>query len=290
MCGLSGFVATAPGSASGDLLLRMGREIHHRGPDAQSEWLDQELGVGLVHRRLAIQDLSPAGAQPMISASGRFVIAFNGEIYNFKTLRKELEASGHTFRGHSDTEVMLAGFETWGLEGSLRRFAGMFAFALVDRAARRLYLARDRMGEKPLYYGWQGESLLFGSELKPLRQHPAWQGEIDAAALPLLLRHNIIPAPYSIYQGIRKLLPATYLCLELDRAVPGCLPEPVHYWQVEDFLKQDTVLDRPMASRRLEALLDDVISEQMISDVPLGACLSGGIDSSAVVALMQKQA
>lgn len=290
MCGLSGFIATAPGEWDGDLLARMGRQIRHRGPDAQGEWGDKELGVGLVHRRLAIQDLSPAGAQPMISHSGRFVIAFNGEVYNFRALRKELQASGHAFSGHSDTEVMLAGFETWGFEGALRRFTGMFAFALVDRAARRLYLARDRMGEKPLYYGWQGNTLLFGSELKPLRQHPAWKGKIDADALPLLLRHNLIPAPYSIYKGIHKLLPATYLCFELDYLNSPVSPEPVHYWQVQDFLQQDTALDRSMASHRLEALLDEVISEQMISDVPLGAFLSGGIDSSAVVALMQKQA
>jgi len=226
----------------------------------------------------------------MVSASGRFVIAFNGEIYNFRSLRKQLEASGCAFSGHSDTEVMLAGFEVWGVEGALERFSGMFAFALVDRSARRLFLARDRMGEKPLYYGWQGSTLLFGSELKPLRQHPSWQGEVDSRALPFLLRHNVIPAPYSIYQDIRKLPPSTYVCFELDKVNPGQWPEPIRYWRLEQFFSPDKAWDRPKASHRLEGLLDDVISEQMVSDVPLGAFLSGGIDSSAVVALMQKQA
>jgi asparagine synthase (glutamine-hydrolysing) len=226
----------------------------------------------------------------MVSSSGRFVIAFNGEIYNFRTLRKELEASGHIFTGHSDTEVMLAGFEAWGVQAALERFSGMFALALVDRSARRLCLARDRMGEKPLYYGWQGSTLLFGSELKPLREHPSWQGEVDASVLPLLLRHNLIPAPYSIYKNIRKLPPSTFLSFDLETIQSGNSPVPVRYWRIEDFIRQDTSLDLSSASRRLESLLDEVISEQMISDVPLGAFLSGGIDSSAVVALMQKQA
>lgn len=289
MCGFAGIlaigdVASRPSEAQ---LRAMGDALTHRGPDAAGVWQDSSLG--LVHRRLAIQDLSSAGAQPMTSASGRFVIAFNGEIYNFRALRSELEGAGATFTGHSDTEVMLAAFETWGIEKSLDRFNGMFAFALVDQADRKLILARDRMGEKPLYYGWQKGVLLFGSELKALRAHPAWEGAIDRNALTLLLRHNLIPAPHTIYSNVAKLPPSSWVAFPLDgQGDPW--PEPGRYWSLEDAFELTSGFTVASASDELERRLSAVIDEQMVADVPLGAFLSGGIDSSAVVALMQQQA
>ncbi len=289
MCGFAGGLSgnTNEGGFSNEVLKAMGDALLHRGPDGEGIWT--EGAAGLVHRRLAIQDLSPAGAQPMVSPTGRYVIAFNGEIYNFETIQKELIALGYSFRGHSDTEVMLAAFEQWGLKPSLEKFAGMFAFALLDREQGALHLARDRMGEKPLYYGWQQGTLLFGSELKALRQHPDWVGEIDRSVLPLLLRHNLIPAPHSIYQGICKLLPASHVSFRLENLQPGTMPEPQRYWQLEAQFAERPGQTLEGAASELEKLLTEVISEQMISDVPLGAFLSGGIDSSTVVALMQKQ-
>lgn len=290
MCGFAGFVSTKPFAGAEVVLEQMGRAIEHRGPDAAGVWFDRSLSLGLSHRRLSIIDLSEFGAQPMASESGRFVIAFNGEIYNFRLLRKELEAKGAIFRGHSDTEVMLAAFEAWGVEAALQRLSGMFAFALVDNRFRKLYLARDRMGEKPLYYGWQGESLLFGSELRALRQHPAWQGAIDTSVLPALLRHNVIPAPRTIHQGICKLPPASYVCLDLDHPQSGQLPDPQRYWMLETSFKEHSGYTPESAADELERLLKQAISDQMVSDVPLGAFLSGGIDSSTVVGIMQSLA
>lgn len=290
MCGFSGVIARDrkrhwPPQAQ--ILEAMGDALVHRGPDGSGIW--EKGNVGLVHRRLAIQDLSAAGAQPMVSESGRFVIAFNGEIYNFRALRDELQKSGVVFKSHSDTEVMLAAFEAWGVETSLDRFSGMFAFVLLDLAERQLILARDRMGEKPLYYGWQRGVLLFGSELKALRAHPSWQGDIDHNALTLLLRHNLIPAPHTIYQNIAKLPPACSVVFNLDGPV-NVWPEPKRYWSLSDAFKPSQPISLASAADELEWRLSEVIGEQMISDVPLGAFLSGGIDSSTVVALMQKQA
>lgn len=291
MCGFAGFVSREVDPASSQILEAMGRAIAYRGPDDSGTWLSGELGIGLVHRRLAIQDLSPAGAQPMASASGRFVIAFNGEIYNFQALRAELENNGCCFRGHSDTEVMLQAIEAWGLLESLSRFEGMFAFALVDLEEWSLTLARDRMGEKPLYFGWQGNTLLFGSELKALRAHPAWQGDIDTRAITLLLRHNVIPGPLSIHKGIHKLPPASFVQFALSDTEPGFSPEPRRYWKLEACFQEQRVYQSvDDASVELETLLGNVIERQMVSDVPLGAFLSGGIDSSTVVALMQERA
>ncbi|KPQ01375.1 asparagine synthase (glutamine-hydrolyzing) [Marinobacter sp. HL-58] len=293
MCGFAGFAGPVPPSGREQcesILDSMGQAIIYRGPDAGGIWFDGNLRLGLTHRRLSIIDLSELGAQPMASESGRYVISFNGEVYNFRNLKAELEAAGASFRGHSDTEVMLAAFEAWGVEQALTRFNGMFAFAVADRAKRKLYLARDRMGEKPLYYGWQGQTLLFGSELKALTRHPAWQGEINRGALPLLLRHNLIPAPHSIYSGIYKLLPASFVSLDLDQLVPGKLPDSTRYWRLEDQFVEGQDWTFNDASSHLEALLEDVIGDQMVSDVPLGAFLSGGVDSSTIVALMQKQA
>jgi asparagine synthase (glutamine-hydrolysing) len=261
----------------------------HRGPDDSGSWIDPEAGIALGHRRLAIVDLSPEGHQPMVSADGRYVVAFNGEIYNFLELRSQLKAFGHHFRGHSDTEVMLASFSQWGLDEAIERFNGMFAFALWDRQERVLHLGRDRLGEKPLYYGWMGNTFLFGSELKALKAHPDFQAEINRNALALFLRFGYIPAPYSIYQGIYKLPPGTILTWRGG----ANRPEPVSYWSAKKVAElgaaEPFIGSEQEALFQLEALLKDAVGLRMVADVPLGAFLSGGIDSSTVVALMQAQ-
>lgn len=287
MCGIAGFWAQEVCRDDAvATLTAMGHAIAHRGPDAEGLIWDEKVHLGLVHRRLAIQDLSPAGAQPMKSSSGRFVIIFNGEIYNFRALAAELEFAGHHFRGHSDTEVMLAAFEQWGVENSLKRFAGMFAFAVWDCHDARLWLVRDRMGEKPLYYGWHHGTLLFASELKAMHAFPGFSPEINRDALTLLLRHNYIPAPHSIYRNIYKLLPSHFLRFNLlnRESKPG----PHAYWSLSDSFQSTEKWDLNTAEEELDCRLGEVIKEQMIADVPLGAFLSGGIDSSTVVALMQK--
>ena len=290
MCGLSGFRGLSVLDDQKAVARSMANAIQHRGPDDEGVWADPQQGVALAHCRLAIQDLSPNGHQPMHSTSGRYVVAYNGEIYNFRCLQKELAQQGCGFRGHSDTEVLLAAVETWGVEKSLRRFVGMFAFALWDRRERMLYLARDRLGEKPLYYGWQGTSFLFASELKALRQHPDWAGVINRDALTLYMRHNYVPAPWSIYQGIYKLMPGTMLRIPSD-CPPGSLPDPEPYWSaieiVEEGIAEPFEGSDGDAVEALESLLRDTLADKMISDVPLGAFLSGGYDSSLVVALMQ---
>src|SRR5262245_36741967 len=209
MCGLAGFLRTRSLSADEihHHLPRMAAALEHRGPDDEGRWHDAPAGIALCHRRLSIIDLSPLGHQPMASGSGRYTIVYNGEIYNYRELRTELLAHGAKFRGASDTEVLLAAVEQWGVNGAVERCMGMFAFALWDHRERLLHLARDRFGEKPLYYGVCGDTLLFGSELKALRQHSAWLDEIDRDALMLLMRHNFIPAPYSIFANIRKVMP-----------------------------------------------------------------------------------
>ena len=270
--------------------------IVHRGPDGDGYWADAEAGIGLAHRRLAVLELSAAGAQPMESVSGRYVIAFNGEIYNHMRLRDALQRESRvvaSWRGHSDTETLLVGFDTWGIEDTLRRAIGMFAMAVWDREQRTLTLARDRLGEKPLYYGWQGHGaqavFLFGSELSALRRHPAFAAEINRDALALYMRHNCIGGEHSIYSGIRKLLPGQLLTLSTAR------PEPV----IETWWSGAAVAEHGVANPFngspdeavdvLAELLRDAVGQQMIADVPLGAFLSGGIDSSSVVALMQAQ-
>lgn len=253
--------------------------------------MDAESGIALGFRRLAIVDLTPTGHQPMISADGRFVIVFNGEIYNFRELKDELKSLGATFRGTSDTEVMLASFSQWGVKAGVQRFNGMFAFALWDCKENTLFLARDRFGVKPLYYGWQGNSLLFGSELKALRAHPAFSAEIHRDALALFLRHNYVPAPYSIYTGIYKLLPGCILRVQANTTSQDFQPEP--YWVAQDVIKSAQANpfqgDEREAIEALDVLLRRSVRQHMIADVPLGAFLSGGIDSSTVVALMQAQ-
>lgn len=290
MCGFVGFLDKS-GFSDGDALLRrMADTIAHRGPDSDGYWVDADAGVALAHRRLAIIDLSPAGHQPMFSHDGRFVLTYNGEIYNHIVLRRELDVRGaNAWRGHSDTETLLQGFSVWGVRGTLERVNGMFAFALWDRAEHKLYLARDRMGEKPLYYGMQGKTLLFGSELKALREHPAWQGRVDRGAVSLFLRHSYVPAPYSIYDGIWKLQAGHYL--EVAVGDEG-LPESVAYWDIADKAREGR--NHPFeaspdaAVDALEELLLDAVGVRMAADVPLGAFLSGGYDSSTIVALMQR--
>jgi asparagine synthase (glutamine-hydrolysing) len=266
--------------------------LTHRGPDDAGVWVDETLGLALGHRRLSIVDLSPAGHQPMYSASGRYVMAFNGEIYNHESIRADLEAAGArpAWRGHSDTETLLAAIEHWGVEATLRLAVGMFAIALWDRERRRLTLARDRAGEKPLYYGLQGETLLFASELKPLRRHPAFRGEVDRGALALYLRHNYVPDPLSIYVGISKLDPGTWV----EFAERGRETARAAYWNAVEVVDRGRA--RPFAGSdgeavaALEQVLGQAVGAQMVADVPLGAFLSGGIDSTTIVALMQERA
>jgi asparagine synthase (glutamine-hydrolysing) len=292
MCGLAGFVEARGGCEQSELEALAGRmadALQHRGPDDKGVWADAEVGIALGFRRLSILDLSPAGHQPMFSASGRFVIVYNGEIYNCEQLRRELlsERRELGFRGHSDTEVMLAAFEHWGIESALERMNGMFAFALWDRQERTLVLARDRFGEKPLYYGLAGGTFLFASELKSLRVHPAFRGDIDRDAVASYLRFNCIPAPYSIYRGIRKLLPGTVLRYRKGEVTTQS------FWSlrssVERALSEPFTGSAEAAEEELDALLRDAVKLRMHADVPLGAFLSGGIDSSLIVALMQAQ-
>jgi len=297
MCGFAGFLGAArwrDEAQVATLLQGMADPIFSRGPDDAGYWFAplQGGGIGLAHRRLAILDLSPAGRQPMASASGRFVLAFNGEVYNHLDLRKELGGS-MVWRGHSDTETLLAGFEAWGVRGTLERCIGMFAIALWDQKEQSLTLARDRLGEKPLYYGWQGRGdeacFLFGSELKALKAHPAFAAAIDRNALALLMRHNYINAPHSIYQGIYKLPPGHMLSLSLQQREPVLSA----YWSLpavaERGVGQPFAGTADQAVVALEALLKSAVQQQMLADVPLGAFLSGGIDSSTIVALMQAQ-
>ncbi len=294
MCGIAGFFNSNRDQSPEVLeqtVFRMVETLRHRGPDDGGMWTDPDAGIAIGMRRLAILDLSPAGRQPMHSASGRYVLVFNGEIYNCEDLRLDLLAKspGLSFRGHSDTEVMLAAFETWGVGESLRRFNGMFAFALWDRSDRTLTLARDRFGEKPLYYGVMHGRFLFASELKALRAYPDFSADIDVGALALYLQRNCVPAPYSIYRNIRKLPPATFLTQSADRF--DSQPQP--YWSLREIAEQGVQNQfggtEQDAIDSLDALLRDAVRIRMHADVPLGSFLSGGIDSSTVVALMQAQ-
>ncbi len=291
MCGLTGFWARSAHDV-GDMeaiAAAMADRIIHRGPDDSGVWTDAQSGVAFAHRRLSIVDLSAAGHQPMLSASGRWVLAYNGEVYNHLELRKRLEAESAAppWHGHSDTETLLACIEAWGVDETLKRSVGMFALALWDRSERALWLARDRIGEKPLYYGWQGETFLFGSELKALRAHPAFNAAVDRGALALLLRHNYVPGPHSIYAGIHKLPPGTWLKLEAGQREAM----PVAFWSLADVAERGSA--NPFTGSDTEAVdalelhLGNAVRGQMMADVPLGALLSGGIDSSLITALMQ---
>jgi len=294
MCGFAGFLdrrGDADLSNRAALASAMASALAHRGPDDEGAWCDGALAVA--HRRLSILDLSSAGHQPMLSADERYAIVFNGEIYNHLSIREELAIAGvaQSWRGHSDTETMLAAFVTWGVDRALQRFTGMFAFAVWDRSEKRLILARDRIGEKPLYYGWQGGVFVFGSELKALAAHPEWRPEIDRQALTLFMRFGYVPEPWSIYRGIYKLPPGCWVELEADVEAGHC-PEPRAYWAasaVADAGLRNRITDLPTALAELELRLNSAISRQCIADVPLGAFLSGGVDSSLIVALMQAQ-
>lgn len=295
MCGLTGLIdrsCSKTASQLRELADSMARTIAHRGPDDSGTWVSAEDGVAFGFRRLAILDLTPAGHQPMTSASGRYEVIYNGEIYNFAAIRAELEEIGGapSWRGHSDTEVMLAGIEQWGLREALRRFIGMFGIALWDRSERTLHLIRDRVGVKPLYCGWAGETFLFGSELKPFLAYPGFDPPIDRDALALFMRHNYIPAPFTIYKGFRKVTPGTILTVR-PRAGQELHEEP--FWSFDEVVTRGLagVRDRDDEETVCEcdALLRDAVGLRMVSDVPLGVFLSGGIDSSVVVAMMQQQ-
>jgi asparagine synthase (glutamine-hydrolysing) len=291
MCGIAGYLRPTR-SINGDALLDIGMHmaasLTHRGPDDSGVWQDANLGLVVAHRRLSIIDLTPAGHQPMISKSGRYIVVMNGEIYNHQALREILLKDGITFRGHSDTEVAVAGFEHWGIKGAVGRFVGMFAFAIVDRSSNSLSLVRDRVGEKPLYYGKVGSGFAFASELKALRWCPGWSSEIERNAISLLLRYGYIPAPYTVFTNICKLNPGQIA------TVPLASPEHIvtsDFWSpsqaILNSLSNREQWSDADATEKLDRLLRDTIVNKMISDVPLGAFLSGGIDSSTVVAMMQ---
>ena len=286
MCGIAGFIGAASGSDIGATAEAMAKSIAYRGPDDQGIWIDGECETALVHRRLSIIDLSAAGHQPMLSADGRYVISYNGEVYSFQPIADELTARGHKFRGHSDTEVILESFAVNGIEATLKRMIGMFAIALWDRRDRTLTLMRDRLGIKPLYWAKFGNTFLFGSELKALRAHPGWTPRIDQSAVAAFMRHNYIPAPRTIYEGVHKLEPGTVLTLPWRGE-----PNISRFWDARSVARDGS--HNPVEgsdaelTEQLESLLKDAVGRRMIADVPLGAFLSGGVDSSTVVALMQ---
>ncbi|SRR5579875_127252 len=291
MCGLVGIVTSGGNDFSLQTLEAMTASLHHRGPDSRGVWIESDHTVGLGSVRLAILDLRD-GRQPMVSHGERFVIAYNGEIYNFAALRRELEDLGVRFKGRSDTEVVLAAVEQWGVEEAVCRFNGMFAIALWDRVLRQLYLARDRLGEKPLYYLANGRLFMCASELKALRKHPAFQVDINPHALAFFVRYGYILEPQTIYRGVYKLPPGTILRLSIDRGSGELrISEPKPYWSAGEVI--DRCLEKPFAGDEaqavdeLERLLTDAVRLRMVADVPVGAMLSGGVDSSTIVALMQ---
>jgi asparagine synthase (glutamine-hydrolysing) len=296
MCGIVGFIDHRLGIGHSEAAIEgMASRLQHRGPDDHGRWTDPAAGVALGHRRLSIVDLSPQGHQPMTSACGRYVIVFNGEIYNHRDVRARLETEYgmEGWRGHSDTEVLLAALTHRGLRGALDWVVGMYAFAVWDRQERSLSLVRDRMGEKPLYFGRAGDVFLFASELKAFAAHPAWRPEIDRDALALLMRYGYVPVPYSIYRNVSKLPPGSLLTVRSHETGADRGAQPVPYWSVIDAYRQGTA--DPFhgspedAVGALDALLTQSVGLQMVADVPLGAFLSGGIDSSTIVALMQAQ-
>src|SRR5262245_3331670 len=302
MCGIAGILGN--GTLGADAVVQMMVEaIRYRGPDDTGVWCDQSVGLALGHARLSILDLSPKGHQPMVSSSGRYVITYNGEVFNFGELSKELKGEGARFRGHSDTEVMLAAFDHWGIEKAIGRFVGMFAFGLWDREARQLHLVRDRVGIKPLFFGWVGKTFRFASELKSMLVSTE-RPEIDRGALALYMRYAYVPAPRSIYRNIFKLPPGCWVTIGLDQAGnpkrfvpepddPMASWKPIRYWSAKQVAEQGCAAQYAgsdeEALEELHGLLREAVRLRMVADVPLGAFLSGGIDSSTVVALMQAQ-
>jgi asparagine synthase (glutamine-hydrolysing) len=297
MCGIAGYVSPKPLDARA-VIEAMCNRLAHRGPDASGVWLDPSAGLAMGHRRLAIIDLSPSGEQPMMSASERYVIVFNGEVYNFEALRKEISRArnaGHKpWRGTSDTEVVLEAIETWGFEEALKKFIGMYAFALWDRRDRKLFLVRDRMGEKPLYYGMAGSSFVFGSELKALRAFPGVDFEINRQALSAFFQFSYVPTPLSIYRGVRKLVPGSYIIVSVAPNGTVVVGEPIRYWSLDGIsrdvrAREFEAMDDKQLTDELQTRLSRTVRRQMVADVPLGAFLSGGVDSSLIVSLMQAQ-
>jgi asparagine synthase (glutamine-hydrolysing) len=291
LCGIAGFVTPNPFNKdqAASILQAMTDSLVHRGPDASGHWIDSNALVALGHRRLSILDLSDAGSQPMSSKCGRFVVTFNGEIYNHLTLRKELEKKiSINWNGTSDTETLIEAISYWGLENTLTKLKGMFAFAIWDKKFKILSLARDPIGEKHLYYGWQGDTLIFGSELKAFKKHPDFQQKISKNSLALFLLHNYVPAPYSIFQGINKLLPGHYVSINLEKYSAALKSVP--YWSISNIPKEDNVqfCNESIVINELEKKLNHSVQSQMLSDVPIGSLLSGGIDSTLITAIMQK--
>lgn len=291
MCGIAGIYRFGTGVNAQKLqstIDTMTDTLVHRGPDSRGTWIDAEAGVGLGHRRLAIRDLSPTGHQPMVSSCGRYVIIYNGEVYSHQEIGRDLENAGRSLRGSSDTEVILEACAEWGVEPTVQRLIGMFAFALFDRKEREIYLVRDRLGIKPLYWGVFNGLLLFGSELKALRAADGWEPRIDRNALSAFMRHNYIPAPHSIYQGVQKLEPGCMLRLTRQGA-----PEITRYWNLRGIAEQGGAAPSQRSETelldQLDSLLRDAVQRRMVADVPLGSLLSGGIDSSLVTALMAEQ-
>ncbi len=288
MCGIVGVVSKERIRLE-PLVREMAGCLQHRGPDSDGVWTDRQQGVALGHRRLSIIDPSPSGRQPMCSSCGRYVIVYNGEIYNHHEIRESLEATQDVqWRGHSDTEVLLESVRRWGVHETLDRAAGMFVFGIWDQKDQTLYLGRDRMGQKPLYFGWVGNSFVFASELKALCRHPEWEGKIDEGALCQYFHYSYVPGPRSIYQGIRKVKPGTFVTLDATTDTT----DQRTYWDLTDKVeraRKDPFSGTPEeAVDQLEERLREVVGEQMVSDVPLGAFLSGGIDSTTIVALMQE--
>lgn len=288
MCGIAGYIDPA-GIGNTDHITSMVKALSHRGPDSGGTWIDKEGGCALGHRRLSIIDLSPAGSQPMSSRDGNLILIFNGEIYNHKIIRKELNEieTGIEWRGGSDTETLLEGFARWGIPATLRKCTGMFAFALWNRSMRTVTLGRDRIGEKPLYYGWSNQILLFASELKAMKKHPSFNEAINRHALALYLKYSYVPAPFSIYQKYFKLQPGAIITFSAQNQNAS----PTYYWEAKKIIA-DCERNRFSGSltdaiENLERLLTDSIRNQMIADVPLGAFLSGGVDSSTIVGIMQ---
>ncbi len=298
MCGLTGLVSFSSSDKIPERLNEMTSCISHRGPDGDGYWVDPKDGIGLGHRRLAIIDLSEAGHQPMWSPSKRYVMVYNGEIYNYLDLKAEFENDGHIFKGHSDTEVMLAAFEKYGIRQTLEKLSGMFVIAVYDTKSKKLTLARDYLGKKPLYYGWSGNDFLFGSELKALKSHPEFEkNKINQDVVALYMRYACVPAPYCIFKNINQLMPGSMIEVSLDdlKGHPDVSLRAEKFWSATEIVKEGANSrklqhDEQTVISEFSSLLETCVKERMISDVPLGAFLSGGIDSSAIVAFMQKVA
>lgn len=290
MCGITGLIDLSAQSSSEtlhQLTHKMNETLFHRGPDGGDVWVDAQTGVGLGHRRLSIIDLSEAGKQPMTSSDGRFVLVYNGEVYNAEDLKPELIEKGYKFQGHSDTEVIVNGFSAWGVKATVKKLIGMFAIAALDRQTGTFYLIRDRVGIKPLYWADTGKTFLFGSEMKALYAHPDCPKDINRNTLASYMRHNYIPAPMTMFSGIDKLMPGQMLTRDLATGIQRIEP----FWSLDSVIATAQPFEgsEAEATDALEDLLKDAIKKRMIADVPLGAFLSGGIDSSTVAALMQAQ-